>query len=233
MEEHEGFYLNSRQTPNTTAIVEFAKRIIRRIRSPKDVHRAMERIYSFFEPLNSRELVARRSVNSQVNERVREAALEGTSPRVRSRRIHASVFGERTSHELLQDRFVSAQLRCTDLSIMLMAVLRQHGVPCRLARIVNTKAGSQTAAVELELNGRHYNVLPRYVEDPREEAVSPGLIEPLDDPDLADFDFVVRSRDHFESGIDGRLLYRELERHGGRGIARSAFLEKVKKVSSS
>ncbi|MDP2717557.1 MAG: hypothetical protein Q8P02_02330 [Candidatus Micrarchaeota archaeon] len=67
----------------------------------------------------------------------------------------ASVAGERTAHQLVRDGFSSARYPCTDLNTLILAVLRHHGIACRLARYVVNDFG-QSSAVEFHLNGREY-----------------------------------------------------------------------------
>jgi len=130
------------------------------------------------------------SCNPKVNERVQESAVLSElavragfkQDNARSMLSHMAVAGERSADEILQDDgLVSAWFPCTDLSTLLMAVLRRLRVPCRFVQLFRLSPGhsSQTSGVEVQIQGEiywvHYSPLRKGCLDVVEGCVESAL----------------------------------------------------------
>ncbi len=202
----ERFYLESPQITPTPALRRFANDIVPSVATTRDLNRIFYDVNDRLVFLDHSALSNTRSINEVVNQRLSEASdtdhFHEARAAVGARRfLHASFGGIRSAEEILADRFVSAQYPCTDRHVLIKAVLRCHGVPCRLVRAINTAQGQQTSLIELSLNPRNY-VLKNI--PGRRSAVSPGLVKagyPL--PWITDF---WRGPDHWASNLDVRNL---------------------------
>lgn len=202
----EQFFLKSPQTRLTRRVREFAREVAPKgVRTPDDLPGVVLNVRRRLEFLVIRELLPRVG-NPLARRRALEALQHPTDDFIHvafEPDAQLALSGVRSAHQIISDGAVASENNCTDINTVLLAVLRCHKVPCRLARVASLKRPGQTSVVELQLGGRHYKLHPMAPE----RLMSEGLAREHKD------NFVKRSRDHWSSGIDLLELNKLLTRY--------------------